>query len=220
MGRWLTFLEHFLCAIYRSAKTFLLFVQLPSHVQLFVTPWTAACQASCLSPSPEVCPSSCPLQWWCHPAISSSDSLFSLCPQSFPASETKMRTASAVRIRWPKYLTFSFSISPSNAYSGLISLKIDLFDLLAVQGTLRSTTVQRHQFFGTLPSLMVELSHLYVTTVKTIALTIWTFAGRVMSLLFNTLSRFVIAFLPRSNCLLISWLQSLSAVILLSVPNP
>ena len=153
---------------------------------------------------------SCHLILWCP---------FLLLPSIFP-SITDFSNESAVHIRWPKYLSFSFSISPSSKYLGLISLKIDLFDLLAVQGTLRSTTVQRHQFFGTLPSLMVELSHLYVTTGKTIALTIWTFAGRVMSLLFNTLSRFVIAFLPRSNCLLISWLQSLSAVILLSVPNP
>ena len=115
---------------------------------------------------------------------------------------------------WPKY--WSFSISPSNEYSGLISFRIDWFDLLAVQGTLKSflqhhtskvSNLQRSAFF------MVQLSHPYVTTGKTLALTRWTFVGKVMSLLPNTLSRFVIAFLPRSKHLLISWLQSPSAVI-------
>ena len=87
--------------------------------------------------SPQICPSSCPLRWWCHPAISSSDALFSFCPQSFPA----LGTFPMSHIKWPKYWSFSFTISPSNEYSGLISLKIDWFDLLAVQGTLFSTTV-------------------------------------------------------------------------------
>ena len=90
----------------------------------------------CPSPSPKVCPSSCPLHWWCHPAISSFDARFSFCPQSFPALGTS-------HIRWPKYWSFSFSISPSNEYLGLISLKIDWFGLLAVQGTLRSL-LQHH----------------------------------------------------------------------------
>ena len=89
----------------------------------------------CPSPSPEVCPSSCPLHWWCHPAISSSDAVFSFCPQSFPASGTFPMSQ---LFTWPKYWSFSFSISPPNEYSGLISLKIDWFDLLVVQGTLRS----------------------------------------------------------------------------------
>ena len=89
----------------------------------------------CSSPSPEVCPSSCPLHWWCHPAISSSDAVFSFCPQSFPASGTFPMSQ---LFTWPKYWSFSFSISPPNEYSGLISLKIDWFDLLVVQGTLRS----------------------------------------------------------------------------------
>ena len=119
---------------------------------------------------------------------------------------------SALCIRWPKY--WSFSISSSNEYSGLISFRIDWFDLLDVQGTpksllqchnLKASTLWHSAFF------MVQLSHLHITTGKTIALTIQTFAGKV---LFNTLSRFVIAFLPRSKCLLISWLQSLSTVIL------
>ena len=116
---------------------------------------------------------------------------------------------------WPKY--WSFSISPSNEYSGLISFRIDWFDLLAVQGTLKSflqhhtskvSNLQRSAFF------MVQLSHPYVTTGKTLALTRWTFVGKVMSLLPNMLSRLVITFLSRSKHLLISWLQSPSAVIL------
>jgi len=107
------------------------------------------------------------------------------------------------------------SISPSNEYSGLISFRIDLFDLLAVQGSqdFSSTTVWKHHFFDIQPSLWSN-SHSYMTTGKTIALTTWTFVNKVMSLLFNTLSRFVIAFLPRSKHLLISWLQSLSTVML------
>ena len=120
-------------------------------------------------------------------------------------------------IRWPKNWSFSFIISPPNEYSGLISFRIDWLDLLAVQGTLKSL-LQHH---SSKPSIlwcsaffMVRLSHLYVTTGKTIALTIWTFVGKVMSLLFNMLSRLFIAFLPRSKHLLISWLQSPSAVIL------
>ena len=124
---------------------------------------------------------------------------------------------SVLRIRWPKYWSLSFSISPSNEYSGLISFRIDWFDLLAVQGTLKSllqyhslkASILRHSAF-----FMVQLSHPYVTTGKTLALTRRTFDCKVMSLLFNTLSRFVTAFLPSSKCLLISWLQSPSAVIL------
>ena len=122
-----------------------------------------------------------------------------------------------VRIGWPKFWSFSFSISPSSEYSGLISLKIDWFDLLAVQRTFRSLL----QYYSLKASVlwcsaffMVQLSQPYVTTGKTIGLTIQTSVGRIMSLLFNTLSRLVIAFLPRSNHLLILWLQSLSTVIL------
>ena len=113
----------------------------------------------------------------------------------------------------PKYWSFSFSISPSNEYSGLISFRINCLDLLAVQGTLKGTTVQKYQFFGAQPSLWSN-SHLYMTTGKTIALTTWIFVGKVMSLLVNTLSRFVIAFLPRSKHFIISWLKSPSVVIL------
>ena len=118
---------------------------------------------------------------------------------------------------WPKYWSFSFSISPPNEYSGLISFRMDWLDLLAVQGILKSllkhhsskALILRHSAFFT-----VQLSHPYMTTGKTIALTRWTFVGKVMSLLFNMLSRLVITFLPRSMHLLISWLQSPSAVIL------
>ena len=124
---------------------------------------------------------------------------------------------SALRFRWPKYWSFSFNISPSNEYSGLISFRIDWLDRFTAQGTLKSflqhhsskaSTVQRSAFF------IVQLSHPYMTTGKTIAFTRWTFVGKVMSLLFNTLTRLVITFLPRSKHLLISWLQSPSVVIL------
>ena len=135
-----------------------------------------------------------------------------LLPLIFP-SIRDFSSESSVHITWPKYWSFSFIISPSSEYSGLISFKIDWFDL-AVQGTLKSL-LQHHSskasFLWPSAFLMVQLSQPYVTTGKTIALT---FVGRVMFLLFNILSRLVIAFLPRSNCLLISWLQSLSAVIL------
>ena len=123
---------------------------------------------------------------------------------------------SAVHIRWTKYCSFSFSISPSSEYSGFISLKIDWFDLFAVLETFRS--LQQHSTRASIlwhPAFfMVQLSQPYVTTGKTIALTIQTFVDRVMSLLFNTMSRFVITFLPRKNHLLIPWLQPPTTVIL------
>ena len=123
---------------------------------------------------------------------------------------------SALHIRWPKYWSFSFSISPSNEYSGLISFRMDWLDLLPVQGTLKSL-LQHHSskasILGCSAFFIVQLSHPYMTTGKTIALTRQTFVGKVMSLLFNILSRFVIAFLPRGRHLLISWLLSPSAVI-------
>ena len=134
-----------------------------------------------------------------------------------PPSIKVFSNESVLRIRWPKYWSFSFSISPSNEYSGLISFRIDWLDFLAVQGTLKSflqhhsskASILRHSAFFT-----VQLSHPYMTTGKTIALTIQTFVGKIMSLLFNMLSMLVVTFLPRSKHLLISWLQSPSAVIL------
>ena len=120
---------------------------------------------------------------------------------------------SVLHIRWPKYWSFSFSISPSNEHPGLISFRIDWFDLLAVQGTLKSL-LQHHSSKPSILQCSVQLSHPYMTTRKTIALTRWTFVGKVMSLLFNMLCRLVIAFFPRSEHLLISWLQLPSAVIL------
>ena len=133
-----------------------------------------------------------------------------LLPSIFP-SIRGFSNESDLHIRWPKYWSFSFNISPSNEHPGLISFRMDWLDLLAVQGTLRSllqhysskaSILQRSAFFT------VQLSHPYMTTGKTIAFTRWTFVGKVMSLLFNILSRLVITFLPRSKRLLISWLQS------------
>ena len=124
---------------------------------------------------------------------------------------------SVLRIRWPKYRSFSFSNSPSNEYSGLIAFRMDWLDLLAVQETLKNL-LQHHSSKPSVlqhsPFFIVQLSHPYVITGKTIGFSLWTFVSRVMSLLFNTLSRFIIAFLPRSKRLLMSWLQSPSAVIL------
>ena len=128
---------------------------------------------------------------------------------------------SALHMWWSKYWSFSFSISPSNEHPGLISFRMDWLDLLAVQGTLKSLLQHQHQHHSSKASIFrhsafftVQLSHSYMTTGKTIALTRWTFVGKVMSLLFNMLSRLVITFLPRSERLLISRLQSPSAVIL------
>ena len=135
--------------------------------------------------SPTVCSDSCRLSQWYHPTISSSVVPFLLLPSIFPSIRV-FSSELALRIKWPKYWSFSFNISPSNEYSGLISFRIDWFDLLAVQGTLKSllqhhnlkTSDLWHSVF-----FMVQLSHLYVTTGKTIALTIWTFVSKVMSLL-------------------------------------
>ena len=139
-----------------------------------------------------------------------------LLPSVFP-SIMIFSSESVLRIRWPKYWRFSVSNSPSNEYSGLISFRMDWLDLLAVQGTLNSL-LQHHSSKASILQcsafFIVQLSHPYKSTGKTIALTRGTFVGKVMSLLFNMLSKFVIAFLPRSKHLLISWLQSSSAVIL------
>ena len=138
-----------------------------------------------------------------------------LLPSIFP-SIMVLSSESALRIRWPKYWSFNFSVSPSNEYSGLITFRIDWFDLLAVQGTLKSL-LQHHSSKASIPRhstfLMVQLSHPYTTTGKAIALTVWMFVSKVMSLLFQSLSRFVIAFLPVNKHLLISRLQSLSSLI-------
>ena len=134
-----------------------------------------------------------------------------------PPSIRVFSSESALRMRWPKYWSFSFSISPSNEHPGLIAFRMDWLDLLAVQGTHKSL-LQHHSSKASIlrrPAFFtVQLSHPYVTTGKTIALTRRTFVGKVMSLLLNMLSKLVITFLPRSKCLLISWLQSQSAVIL------
>ena len=139
-----------------------------------------------------------------------------LLPSTFPSIRV-FSNESALHIRWPKYWSFSFTISPSNEYLGLISFRIHWLDLLAVQGTLKSL-LQHHNSKASIllgsALFTVQLSHPYMTTGKTIALTRWIFVGKVMSLLFSMLSRLVITFLPRSKHLLISWLQSPSAVIL------
>ena len=144
----------------------------------------------------------------CHPLL--------LLPSIFPSIRV-FSNESVLCIRWPKYWSFSFSFSPPNEHSGLISFRMDYLDLLAVQGTLKSllqhhsskASILQHSAFS-----IVQLSHPYMATGKTMALTGWTFAGRVISLLFNMLSRLVITFLLRSKRLFMSWLQSPSAVIL------
>ena len=168
----------------------------------------------CPSPSPRVCSNSCPLTWWCYLTISSCHPLL-LLPSIFPSIRV-LSNESALRMRRLTYWSSSFSISPSNEYSGLISFRMDWLDLLAVQGTLKSR-LQHHSskalIFQCSAFFIVQLSHLHLTTGKTVALSRWTFVGKVMSLLFNILSRLIIAFLSRSKRLLISWLQSPSAVI-------
>ena len=152
------------------------------------------------SPSPRVCSNSCPLSLWCYPTISSSatSSLLTLNLSSIKIFSSE----SALHIRWPKYWSFSFSISLSSECSRLNSFKIDWFDLLAVQVILKSL-LQHHSLKASIlwhsAFFIVYLSHLYMTTGKTIALTVWTFVGEVMSLFFNMVSRFVIAFLPGSK---------------------
>ena len=181
-------------------------VQLLSHVRLFATPCTAACQASLsidnswsllkLMSIESVMPSNHLILY--RPLL--------LLPSIFPNIRV-FCNESLFRIRWPKYWSFSFSLCPSNEYSGLVFLRMDWLDLLAVQGTLKSL-LQHHSSKASIlwrsAFFIVQLSHPYVTTGKTTALTTWTFVGKVMSLLFNMLSRFVIAFLPRSKHLLIS----------------
>ena len=189
-------------------------VQSLSHVQFFVIPWTAAHQASLfITQLPEFTQTHV---HWVGDVIQPSHPLSFPSPSTFNLSQHQgLLNESLLRIRWPKYWSFSFSISPSIEYSGLISLKIDWCGLLAVQGTLRSCLQHHSQKASILwhsAFFTVQLSQPYMATGKTITLTTQTFVSRVMSLLFNTLSRFVLAFLPRRNHLLISWLQSPSVV--------
>ena len=191
-------------------------VQSLSRVRLFATPWITARQASLsitnsqsllkVMPIESVMPSSYLIL--CRPLL--------LLPP-IPPSIRVFSNESTLLMRWPKYWSFSFSMSPSNEHPGLISFRMDWLDLFAVQGTLKSL-LQHHSSKASIVQLSafltVQLSHPYTTTGKTIALTRRTFVGKVMSLLFNMLSRLVITFLPRSKRLLISWLQSPSAVIL------
>ena len=199
-----------------SISLFLNSVQLLSPVQLFVTPWIAACQASLsitnsqnslrLTSVESVMPSSHLIL--CRPLL--------LLPP-IPPSIKVFSNESTLPMRWLKYWSFSFSIIPSKEIPGLISFRMDWLDLLAVQGTLKSL-LQHHSSKASILQcsafFTVQLSHPYMTTGKIIAFIRWTFVGKVMSLLLNMLSRLVIAFLPRSKRLLISWLQSPSAVIL------
>ena len=181
-------------------------------IQLFVVSWTAACHASLsftiswsllkVMSIKLVVPSNLLILY--YPLL--------LLPSVFPSIRV-FRNKSVLCIRWPKYWSFSFSISPSNEHSGLISFRMDWLDLLTVQGTLKSL-LQHHSskasVLGCSAFFIVQLSHSYMATGKTIALTRWTSVGKVMSLLLSMLSRFVTAFLPRSKCLLISWLQESS----------
>ena len=196
-------LLYHLSPLYRSVESLI-------HVWLFATSWAAHARPPCPTPTPRACSNSCPLTQWCHPTISSFIVPFSSCPQSFPASGsfqmTQLFASSGQSIG-----SFSFNIRPSNEHPGLISFRMDWMDLLAVQGTLKSL-LQHHSSKAAILQcsnfFIVQLSHPYMTTGKTIALTKWTFAGKVMSLFFNMLSRLVIIFLPKSKHLLISWLQS------------
>ena len=195
-----------LTPLFYSLFSFISSVQSLSHVQLFVIPWTAAHQASLsitnsqtllkLMSAESVMPSS---HLICHPLL--------LLPSIFPSIRV-FSNESALHIRWPKYWSFSFNISPSNEYSGLISFRMDWMDLLAVQGILKN--LQHHSSKASIlwhsAFFIVQLSHPYMTTGKARALTRWTFVGKATSLLFHKLCRLVITFLPRSKCLLISWL--------------
>ena len=182
-----------------------------SVVSHSVTPWTAACQASL-----SITNSRSLLKLMSIESVMPSNYLILCWPLLLPSVFPSIRVFSnelVLRIRWPKYWSFSFSTSPSNEHPGLISFKMDWLDLLAVQEksllqhhSSKASILQHSAFFT------VQLSHPYVTTGKTIALIIRTFVGKVMSLLFNKLSRLVITFLPRSKYLLISWLKSPSAV--------
>jgi len=185
-----------------------------SRVQLFAIPWTAACQPSLSITNSRNLLKLMSIEW-----VMKSNHLILYCPLFLPPSifpsVRVFSNESVFCIRWPKYWSFSFSISPSNEYSGLISFRMDWLDLLAVQGILKSL-LQHHSSKASILQcsafFVIQLSHPYMTTGKTIALTRVTFVRKIM--LFNMLSRLVTAFLPRSKHLLISWLHSPSAVIL------
>ena len=201
------------CVLY---KTDLALVPSLSHVWLFATPWTAACQVFL-----SIANSQSLLRLMSTESVMPSKHFILCCPFLRPLlilpSVRVFSNESVFCIRWPSDWSFSFSISPSNEHPWLISIRMDWFDLLAVQGTLKSllqlhsskgSILQRSAFF------IVQLSLPYMNTGKTIALTRRTFVGKIMSLLFDMLYRLVITFLPRSKCLLISWLQSPFSVIL------
>ena len=203
--------------VLKGSWKYLSSVQLLSRIRLFVTPWIAARQASL-----SITNSWSSLRLMSIESVVPSSHLILCCPlfllPSIPASIRVFSNESTLRMRWPKYWSFSFSIIPSKAHPGLISFRMDWLDLLAVQRTLKSL-LQHHSSKASVlwrsAFFTVQLSHPYMTPGKTIALTRWTFVGKVMSLLLNILPRLVITFLPRSKRLLISWLQSPSAVIYL-----
>ena len=191
-------------------------VQSLSRVRLLATPWIAAHQASLSITNSRSSPKLMSIE-----SVMPSSHLILYRPllllSPIPPSIRVFTNESTLRMRWPKYWSFSFSISPSNEYPGLTSFRMAWLDLLAIQGTLKSL-LQHHSSKAPIlrcsAFFTVQLSHPYMTTGKTIALTRWTFVGKVMSLLLNMLSRLVITFLPRSKHLLISWLQSPSTVTL------
>ena len=196
-------------------------VQSLSCVQLFATPWTAAWQASLSITNSWSLPKLMPIK-----SMMPSNHLILCCPLLLPPSIFPsirvFSKESVICIRWPNYWGFSFNISPSNEHAGLTSFRMDWLYLLAVQGTLTSL-LQHHSSKASIlrcsAFFIVQFSHPYMTTGKTIALTRQTFVGKVMSLFLNMLSRLVITFLPRSKHLLISWLQSASAVFLEPTQN-
>ena len=185
-------------------------------LRLLATPWTAACQTSL-----SITNSRSLLKLMSIGSVMPSNHLILCCPlllspSIFP-SIMVFSNESALLIKWPKYWSFSFNSSPSNEHSGLISFRMDWLDFLAVQETLKSRLQHHSSKVSILQCsafFIVQISHPYMTTGKTIALTRWTFVGKVMALLFNMLSRLVITFLPKSKHLFISWPQSPSAVIL------
>ena len=200
-------LEH-ICAHFCQFSS----VQSLSRVRLFATPWIAACQASL-----SITNSWSSLRLMSIESVMPSNHLILCRPLLLLPPIPPSINESTLCMRWPKYWSFNFSISPSKEIPGLISFRMDWLDLLAVQGTLKSL-LQHHSskasIHGRSAFFTVQLSHPYMTSGKSIGLTRWTFVDKVMSLLLNTLSRLVVTFLPRSNRLLISWLQSPSAVIL------